>query len=81
MYDPVPDVQTEHACAIVLCAQVKSSYSVKLSATNVVVIVPVPDNTSKTKILVTAGKAKYDATKKGLVWKVRPRCWPGCERL
>lgn len=49
---------------------IKSTFSVKLSASNVVVIVPVPDNTSKTKILVTAGKAKYDATKKGLVWKV-----------
>lgn len=49
---------------------VKSTYSIKLSATNVVVIVPVPDSTSKTKILVTAGKAKYDTTKKGLVWKI-----------
>uniref|UniRef100_A0A7S0S210 MHD domain-containing protein n=1 Tax=Chlamydomonas leiostraca TaxID=1034604 RepID=A0A7S0S210_9CHLO len=49
---------------------VKSSFSSKLYATNVVLLVPVPDNTSKANILVTSGKAKYDATRKALVWKV-----------
>ncbi len=32
-----------------------------------VVTVPVPEATSRANILVTAGKAKYDATKKALV--------------
>lgn len=36
----------------------------------VVVLVPVPDNTASAKLLVTAGRAKYDATKKALVWKM-----------
>mmetsp|Transcript_6287 Transcript_6287/g.10767 ORF Transcript_6287/g.10767 Transcript_6287/m.10767 type:complete len:434 (-) Transcript_6287:643-1944(-) len=49
---------------------VKSLFSSKLQSASVVVLVPVPDNTSKAKILVTAGKAKYDATKKALVWKI-----------
>lgn len=35
-----------------------------------VVLVPVPDNTAAAKLLVTAGRAKYDATKKALVWKI-----------
>lgn len=46
---------------------VKSAYSNKLMATNMVVLVPVPEHTATAKILVTAGKAKYDATKKALV--------------
>lgn len=37
-----------------------------------VVLIPVPDNTAKAKILVTAGKAKYDATKQALVSVLRP---------
>ena len=31
------------------------------------VLVPVPDYTAKCTILVTTGKAKYDATKKAIV--------------
>ncbi|KAJ9510835.1 hypothetical protein QJQ45_027757 [Haematococcus lacustris] len=50
---------------------VKSTFSSKLAAGSVVILVPVPENTSKAAILVTIGKAKYDATKKALVWKVR----------
>lgn len=50
---------------------VKSNYSSKVAGQNIVVLVPVPDYTSKANILVTAGKAKYDATKKALVWKIR----------
>jgi len=53
-----------------LTATVKSSYSSKLVAINMVVLVPVPENTAKANILVTVGKAKYDATKKALVWKI-----------
>jgi hypothetical protein len=46
---------------------VKSTFSSKMFALNVVVLVPVPDYTAKANILVTNGKAKYDATKKALV--------------
>ncbi|GLC40511.1 hypothetical protein PLESTB_000705800 [Pleodorina starrii] len=49
---------------------VKSTFSNKLMAGPVVVLVPVPDNTASAKLLVTAGRAKYDATKKALVWKM-----------
>lgn len=50
---------------------VKSLFGPKLFALGVVVLVPVPDNTAKANILVTSGKAKYDATKKAIVWKLR----------
>jgi AP-2 complex subunit mu-1 len=36
-------------------------------ALSVVVLVPVPDSTAKATITVTAGKAKYDATKRAIV--------------
>lgn len=51
-------------CALL---QIKANFSSKLFATQVVVLVPVPDTTAKAQILVTAGKAKYDATRKALV--------------
>ena len=47
--------------------QIKSTFSSKLFAMQMVICVPVPDTTAKANILVTAGKAKYDATKKALV--------------
>ncbi|KAG2494323.1 hypothetical protein HYH03_007381 [Edaphochlamys debaryana] len=49
---------------------IKSTFSNKLQAGPVVVLVPVPDNTASAKLLVTSGRAKYDATKKALVWKM-----------
>ncbi|KAG2434281.1 hypothetical protein HXX76_008005 [Chlamydomonas incerta] len=49
---------------------VRSTFSNKMQAGPVVVLVPVPDNTASAKLLVTAGRAKYDATKKALVWKM-----------
>ncbi|GFR47859.1 hypothetical protein Agub_g9668 [Astrephomene gubernaculifera] len=57
---------------------VKANFSHKLQAGPVVVLVPVPDNTASAKLLVTAGRAKYDATRKALVWKV-PRFLGGAE--
>lgn len=49
----------------------KALFSAKLSANNVVVLLPVPDHTAKANILVTNGRAKYDPGKKSLVWKMR----------
>jgi hypothetical protein len=58
----------------------------KLFALNTAVLVPVPDYTAKCHIMVTSGKAKYDATKKaivsggceccGVVWARRQPQWP-----
>lgn len=56
--------------------QVKSQFGTKMFATNVVVLVPVPEHTSRATILVTAGKAKYDGVRKALVWKVC--CYKHC---
>lgn len=50
-----------------LPSQVKASFSSKITSTNNVVLIPVPEQTAKANILVTNGKAKYDATKQALV--------------
>ena len=50
--------------------QIKATFSSKIYGMNMVVLVPVPESTAKANILVTLGKAKYDATKKSLVWKI-----------
>lgn len=47
--------------------KVRSGFSSKLIGTNVTIIIPVPDHTSKATILVTKGKAKYDPGLKALV--------------
>lgn len=46
---------------------VRSLFGAKMFALNTVLLVPVPDYTAKCNILVTTGKAKYDATKKAIV--------------
>ncbi|GAX86224.1 hypothetical protein CEUSTIGMA_g13637.t1 [Chlamydomonas eustigma] len=50
--------------------QIKAAFSSKIYGINMTILVPVPDNTAKANLLVTNGKAKYDATKKALVWKI-----------
>ena len=47
--------------------QIKATFSSKIYGSSMVVLVPVPESTAKANILVTLGKAKYDATKKALV--------------
>ncbi|DBA77894.1 TPA: AP-2 complex subunit mu [Trebouxia sp. C0005] len=49
----------------------KSAFNNKLFALNVVISIPVPDNTAKADIQTTQGKAKYDAKKHALVWKIK----------
>ena len=49
----------------------KSAFNNKLFALNVVISIPVPDNTAKADIQTTQGKAKYDSKKHALVWKIK----------
>ncbi|KAJ2801633.1 clathrin associated protein complex medium subunit, partial [Coemansia guatemalensis] len=50
---------------------VKSNFSSKLSATNMVVNIPTPPNATKCRIKVTgAGKAKYHPEENAMVWKI-----------
>jgi len=42
-----------------------------LFASNVVVKIPVPRNTSKTNHSVSSGKAKYEPDQEAIMWRVR----------
>jgi AP-2 complex subunit mu-1 len=48
---------------------VKSNFSAKLFANNVVVRIPVPTNASGVNTRVGAGKAKYVPAENMIVWK------------
>ncbi|KAH6583411.1 hypothetical protein BASA50_010289 [Batrachochytrium salamandrivorans] len=49
---------------------VKSLFSSKVFAQNIVIKIPTPLNTASTKINVTAGKAKYNGSENCMVWKI-----------
>jgi AP-2 complex subunit mu-1 len=48
---------------------VKSNFSAKLFANNVVIKIPTPPNAAKANIQVPIGKAKYAPAENALVWK------------
>nr|KAJ3423182.1 hypothetical protein HK105_000997 [Polyrhizophydium stewartii] len=49
---------------------VKSQFSSKVYAQNIVIKVPTPLNTASTKISVSAGKAKYNGSENSMIWKI-----------
>lgn len=51
--------------------KVRSSFPAKLWASNVVVAMPVPEQTARATFNVSAGKAKYDPKRHALVWKLK----------
>eukprot|EP00300_Choanocystis_sp_HF-7_P032560 c4329_g1_i1.p1 GENE.c4329_g1_i1~~c4329_g1_i1.p1 ORF type:complete len:432 (+),score=1.99 c4329_g1_i1:95-1390(+) len=50
---------------------IKAQFGADLAASNVVVRIPTPKNTALCRIAPTTGKAKYDPTTGGIVWKIR----------
>ena len=48
---------------------VKALFPESLHAQNIVVFIPTPLNTSKTRIEVKGGKAKYQGSENGFIWK------------
>lgn len=52
--------------------QVKATFRAKINATEVILNIPCPTNTSKAKIhLCTAGKAKYNPAAHCIVWRIK----------
>jgi AP-2 complex subunit mu-1 len=56
--------------------KVIASFQSSLFATHVVVKIPVPKNTAKTKIKTSFGRAKYEPETHAIVWRVKR--FPGC---
>lgn len=56
--------------------KVIANFASSLFATHVVVKIPVPKNTAKTKIKTSFGRAKYEPETHSIVWRVKR--FPGC---
>eukprot|EP01006_Ploeotia_vitrea_P061167 TRINITY_DN77400_c0_g1_i1.p1 TRINITY_DN77400_c0_g1~~TRINITY_DN77400_c0_g1_i1.p1 ORF type:complete len:433 (+),score=46.20 TRINITY_DN77400_c0_g1_i1:96-1394(+) len=51
--------------------KIKAEFSSRLFGTSVVVSVPTPKNTASCKISTGTGKAKYEAAKHAILWRIR----------
>lgn len=60
-------------------ARLRGVFDQKLFAMQLVVIIPVPENTSNAALRIDKGKAKYDAKRNAIVWKIK-RFMGGDER-
>lgn len=49
----------------------KSEFSSKVTATDVLIKVPCPSNTASVNVRVNNGKAKFDPAQKAIVWKIK----------
>lgn len=67
----VPVVEERGDVSVVVNIKAIANFSSKLTATNVVIKVPAPPNTSRARINVGAGRAKYEPEQKAIVWRIR----------
>ncbi|KAK2078228.1 hypothetical protein QBZ16_004097 [Prototheca wickerhamii] len=51
--------------------KMKSLFPANLAANNVLVLVPMPEQTARASFQISAGKAKYDPKRGALVWKLK----------
>ncbi|KFM26035.1 AP-2 complex subunit mu [Auxenochlorella protothecoides] len=51
--------------------KLKSSFPSNLFATNVIVLIPMPEQTARANFQLSTGKAKYDPKRGSLVWKIK----------
>ena len=68
----IPAVQEEqNMTKVSINVKILANFSDQLFATNVVIKIPVPKNTAKTKIKHTFGRAKYEPEQQAIVWRVK----------
>ena len=68
----IPAVQEQQGnTRVSINLKVIANFSDKLFATHVVIKVPVPKNTAKTKIKNSFGRAKYEPEQQAIVWRVK----------
>ncbi|KAH9917446.1 clathrin adaptor mu subunit [Fomitopsis serialis] len=74
----IPTVTEIGTTQVQYVVTVKTNFSNKLSATNVVLKIPTPLNTTNVDCKVASGKAKYDPAENVVIWKI-PRIQGGQE--
>jgi Adaptor complexes medium subunit family len=67
----IPAVQEEGRARVTINLKLSAQFSYKLFAENVVIKVPVPNNTARCKLKVGAGRAKYEPEQRAIVWRIK----------
>jgi len=68
----IPAIREAHGqTRVSINLKVLANFDEKLFATHVVIKVPVPKNTAKTKIKTSFGRAKYEPENHAIVWRVK----------
>eukprot|EP00611_Tribonema_gayanum_P025331 TRINITY_DN5740_c0_g1_i1.p2 TRINITY_DN5740_c0_g1~~TRINITY_DN5740_c0_g1_i1.p2 ORF type:complete len:440 (-),score=189.16 TRINITY_DN5740_c0_g1_i1:133-1452(-) len=67
----VPAVQEEGRTRVTINLKCSAQFSYKLFAENVVIKVPVPNNTARCRVKVTSGRAKYEPEQRAIVWRIK----------
>mmetsp|Transcript_15315 Transcript_15315/g.30509 ORF Transcript_15315/g.30509 Transcript_15315/m.30509 type:complete len:426 (-) Transcript_15315:451-1728(-) len=67
----MPVVQEEGHTRVSINLKVVANFSDKLYATHVIMKIPVPKNTARSKIKVSYGRAKYEPEQQSIVWRVK----------
>mmetsp|Transcript_6856 Transcript_6856/g.9990 ORF Transcript_6856/g.9990 Transcript_6856/m.9990 type:complete len:432 (-) Transcript_6856:178-1473(-) len=68
----LPTVQEEPGLKKVsINLKIIATFSEKLFGTNVVIKIPVPKNTAKSKVKVSFGRAKYEPEHQAVVWRIK----------
>jgi AP-2 complex subunit mu-1 len=67
----LPVVNEQSRTRLEINLKVASAYELKVFAINTVITIPVPDQTASADIVQSIGKAKYDAKRNAIVWKIK----------
>jgi len=70
-FQVIPAVQEEGRTRVAINVKVLAKFGPKLYATNVVIKIPVPQNTAKCNIHCALGRARYEPDQRAIVWRVR----------
>lgn len=76
----IPAIQEEGRNRVSVNVKVIANFNSKLFGTNVVIKVPVPQNTAKCQINVSSGRAKFEPEHRAIVWRIK-RFPGGCEYM
>mmetsp|Transcript_13449 Transcript_13449/g.39155 ORF Transcript_13449/g.39155 Transcript_13449/m.39155 type:complete len:434 (-) Transcript_13449:462-1763(-) len=67
----IPAIQEESKSKMTINLKATATFGPTKSASNVVIKIPVPPNTAKHSIKVSAGRAKFEPDQKAIVWRLK----------
>ena len=67
----IPAIQEEGRTRVGINVKITGNFSVQLVGVNLVMKIPVPNNTAKASIKVNSGRAKFEPERKAIVWRMK----------